>query len=223
MSDAGLQSLGMALDETQRLIQKRYPELAKALKGQSVPIEIQLPQLEPTLRRKGSALHSQSKETLLLLLAFRGTRTPSGGYTKAWSGHRDMGDGNWNRGTVSGGRGTSLKPEQVDKQWRGILAQTATNVKPWLRAMGLQAGTAAYNNVLFSALDLRVQAPKAMPTFIQNVSARKDFTIEGIAKARADAFFNRQTGRLDTTFPSYTALLRDQRSRAGVLQYRRRI
>ena len=55
------------------------------------------------------------------------------------------------------------------------------------------------------------------------MAASRDFTIEGIAKARADAFINPITGRLDTTFPSYNALLRDQRARAGALQYRRRV
>ena len=65
----------------------------------------------------------------------------------------------------------------------GHLSQTATNVKPWLCAMGLQAGTAAATTFSVQCAGSAVQAPKAMPTFIQNVSARKDFTIEGIAKA----------------------------------------
>ena len=112
---------------------------------------------------------------------------------------------------------------QVDKQWRGILAQTAVNTKPVLLQIGLRPGTVAYNNVMFSALDLRVQAPTALPGFLQNMSISKDFTLEGIAKARADAFFNPTTGRLDTTFSSYNVLLRDQRSRAGALQFRRRV
>ena len=106
-------------------------------------------------------------------------------------------------------------------QFRGRLAQTAINTKPFLRQMGLQPGTVGYNNVMFNVLDLYIQAPAAVPKFIQTLAAKKDFTIEGIAEARAMSFFN-EYGRLDTTFKSYNDLLRDQRSRAGTLQYRRR-
>ena len=90
-----------------------------------------------------------------------------------------------------------------------------------LRQMGLEPGTVGYNNVMFNVLDLFIQAPAVVPKFIQTLAAKKDFTIEGIAEARAMAFFD-ENGRLDTNFKSYNDLLRDQRSRAGTLQYRRR-
>jgi hypothetical protein len=49
-------------------------------------------------------------------------------------------------------------------------------------------------------------------------------TIEAIAKARADSFFNPATGRLEAGGfgNNYARLLADQRSRAGTFDYRRR-
>ena len=78
LSDAGLQSLGMALDETQRVaFTERYPELAKALKGQSVPIEIQLPQLElPAQTQRLSTSFNSLQKTLFIAIGIaEGTRT----------------------------------------------------------------------------------------------------------------------------------------------------
>ena len=49
-------------------------------------------------------------ELFVMVGVAEGTRTASGGYTKAYYGHTDPGDGNYNRGTVSGGRGSSMSP-----------------------------------------------------------------------------------------------------------------
>ena len=52
--------------------------------------------------------HPSDKHELFVMVGVAGAPgTASGGYTKAQYGHTDSGDGNWNRGTVSG-RGTSL-------------------------------------------------------------------------------------------------------------------
>ena len=193
--------------------------------GTPMPLNTPAPQLDPNAEARiiPTFFGSQNDEMFIAIGINEGTRTADGGYTRAWNGHKDAGDDHLNRGTVSGGRGNRLSPMQVDKQWRGILAQTAVGTAPVLRQMGLNPGTVAYNNVMFNALDLRVQAPAALPGFLQNINASQDFTLEGIAKARADAYFDPTTGRLNTTFPSYNVLLRDQRSRAGALQFRRRV
>jgi hypothetical protein len=154
-----------------------------------------------------------------------GTRTPNGGYTKAYYGHGDPGDGHWNRGTVSGGRGSSASPAQVDRQWMARLTQQAVSAAPVLQRLGLQPGTQGWNRVLFNVLDLTVQAPAAVRDFIAKLPGvvRQGATVEAIAKARSDSFYNPRTGTLDTSFGSYNRLYQDQRSRAGVWDYRRRI
>lgn len=152
-----------------------------------------------------------------------GTRTADGGYTKNYFGHTDPGNGARNVGTVSGQQGGS--PQQSDRRWAGILTQTAASVAPIISRLGLEQGTVGFNRVLFNVLDLKVQAPAAVSDFIKKLPGvlRQGVTVEAIAKARADSFINPATGRLETTFGSYDRLLRDQRSRAGAFDYKRRL
>ena len=157
-----------------------------------------------------------------------GTRTPSGGYTKAYYGHTDPGDGFANRGTVSGGRGMgNAGPQQVDRHWMGILTRKATTSAPILQRIGLRPGTQGWHRAMFNILDLTVQAPAAVPDFVRKLSVanRQGLTVEAIAKARADAFINPRTGRLEASGfgNSYSRLLADQRSRAGSYDYKRRL
>lgn len=153
-----------------------------------------------------------------------GTRTPNGGYTKNYYGHRDIGDGNWNVGTVSGGRGGG-SPQQVDRKWMGSLTRTQMQYAPLLARFGIKPGTQGYNRLMFNVLDLSVQSPLALQTFVTKIPqiVRGNLTVESIAKARADSFFVPGTNRLDTKFKNYSALYADQRSRAGVWDYRRRL
>ena len=154
-----------------------------------------------------------------------GTRTPNGGYTKAYYGHRDPGNGAWNLGTVSGQQGGS--PQSSDQRWAGILTQTAISVAPILARVGLPQNTAGFQRILFNVLDLKVQAPAAVPDFLKRLPqiVRQGATIESIAKARADSFINPATGRLEAGGfgNNYQTLLRDQRSRAGTWDYKRRL
>ena len=153
-----------------------------------------------------------------------GTRTPDGGYTKAYFGHRDPGNGKLNVGTVSGQQGGS--PQSSDRRWMGMLTNTAVKVTPLLQRMGIQQNSVGFNRLLFNALDLAVQAPAALPDFLQRLPRiiQAGVTIEAIAKARADSFFNPATGRLEAGGfgNNYARLLADQRSRAGTFDYRRR-
>ena len=152
-----------------------------------------------------------------------GTRTANGGYTKAYYGHRDQGDGNYNRGTVSGGRGNNLSPQQVDRRWMGVLTDASIRYSSVLKQLGLQSGTQGYNRAMFNILDLTVQAPAAVRTFLVKLNTVKaqNWTVEAFAKARADSFY-RYDGTLDTTFPNYQTLFRDQRGRAGTFDYKKR-
>ena len=173
------------------------------------------------------AINSDKHELFVMVGVAEGTRTASGGYTKAYYGHKDMGDGNWNRGTVSGGRGTSASPQMVDQRWMGTLTNVQQRMRGPLIVHGLQPGTAGFNRVMFNLIDLTVQSPAAARDFAGKLiqMKQKGWTVEAIAKARADSFINPETGRLDAPGfgNNYQRLFKDQRSRAGVYDYRRRI
>jgi len=147
-----------------------------------------------------------------------GTRTANGGYTKNWSGHTDPGDGHNNRGTVSGGRGNNRTPEQVDKAWMAVLAQEQTKHDPIVNRF-VPRGTDMYNIIMFNILDLRVQAPAALPDFVKRIPAilAEGATPEVIGRLRAEAFINPRTGRLEASgFNNNMDRLRaDQTRRAG--------
>lgn len=175
-----------------------------------------------------TAITNDKHELFVMVGVAEGTRTPSGGYTKAYYGHSDSGDGNWNRGTVSGGRYSSnMSPQMVDRKWMGTLTNVQQRMRGPLIVHGLQPGTQGYNRVMFNLLDLSVQSPAAARDFAGKLIQMKNagWTIESIAKARADSFINPQTGRLEAGGfgNSYSRLFKDQRSRAGVYDYRRRI
>ena len=177
-----------------------------------------------------TAITSDKHPIFVAIGIAEGTRTPNGGYTRAYYGHTDPGDKNWNRGTVSGGRGTNATPAQVDRQWMRTSTQLANQVAPILRRAGLQPGTQGWNRVMFNVLDLNVQSPEAATDqggFVSRIPqiVRQGATIEVIAKARADSYYNPRTGRLEAGGfqNNYSRLFQDQRSRAGVWDYRRRI
>lgn len=153
-----------------------------------------------------------------------GTRTSNGGYTRNYYQHRDPGNGAVNQGTFSAQQGYAT-PEQADRAWLAKLTRTQMAMVPILERAGLPAGTQGHNRLLFNLLDLRAQSPAAFESLVTKIPAiiSQGTSIEAIAKARADSFFIPGTNRLDTTFGSYSALFTDQRSRAGVWDYRRRI
>ena len=156
-----------------------------------------------------------------------GTRTPNGGYTKAWFGHTDPADGNANRGTVSGGRGPTagMSPEQVDNYYMNRLTALSLAAAPVLQSYGIKPNAQVWHRALFNYLDLYVQSPVAARDFLRKVpeALQAGSQIEAFAKIRADSFKDPTTGRLYTSFNSYADLLRDQRSRAGAFDYRKRL
>ena len=205
------------------------PEFAKVMSRQ-LPLSIKtqaLPQVSAAtpVRRASIAIADRNHPFFLAIGIAEGTRTPSGSNTKAYYGHTDSGDGNRNRGTVSGGRSGGT-PEQVDRQWMGVLTSVSTAMTPVLQRLGIPPSSQGWNRVMFNILDLRVQAPAAVQTFISKLPQvmKQGLTIEAIAKARADSFFNPRTGGLEAGGfgNNYSRLFADQRSRAGVYDYKRR-
>lgn len=215
-------------------LENATPESLKALRDawpkRNVGLDTQpLPQVAAATpaRFVPSAITNDRHEMFVMIGVAEGTRTAGGGYTGNYYGHTDRGDGNNNRGTVSGGRNNNLTPQQVDRKWMAILTQRMGQVAPALAALGLRPGTVGFNRLLFNVLDLSVQSPQAVRGLIQQFPQirRQKYTIEAIAKARADSFFNPQTGRLEASGfnNNYRLLFKDQRSRAGVFDYRRRL
>jgi hypothetical protein len=197
-------------------------------KQQRVDIRTEpLPQVSATAQVGMAPLRiSSDRHPMFVAIGIsEGTRTANGGYTKAYYGHRDPGNGVWNVGTVSGQQGGT--PASSDRRWMGNLTSQSVSVAPILQRLGLQPGTQGWNRVLFNVLDLTVQAPAAARDFIAKLPQvmRQGASIEAIAKARADSFINPATGRLEAGGfgNSYNRLFADQRSRAGVWDYRRRI
>ena len=189
-----------------------------------------LPQLPPTALTDtvAIAVTSDRHPMMVHIGIAEGTRTISGGYTRAYQGHTDPGDGFRNRGTVSGGRGMgNATPKQVDAYWMRELTARSARLAPVIARAGLQPGTVGYNRLMFNYLDLSVQSPLAAQGFAAKLSSMKagNWSIEVMAKARADSFYNPVTGRLEAGGfnNNYSRLLGDQRSRAGVWDYKRRI
>lgn len=202
----------------------KLPGRAARSLGISTPV---LPQTAATVPVKPVplAISSDMHPLFVAIGINEGTRTPNGGYTKAYYGHRDPGNGAWNLGTVSGQQGGS--PQTSDQRWAGILTQTTSSVVPILVRAGLPRNSAGFHRVLFNVLDLKVQAPAAVPDFVKRLPQiiRQGVTVEAIAKARADSFINPATGQLEAAGfgNNYQVLLRDQRSRAGTWDYKRRL
>ncbi len=150
-----------------------------------------------------------------------GTRTADGGFTSAYSGHIDPGDGAYNRGTISAREGT---PEEADKNWQNILKNTQNQYSNVLASQGIPTNSDAYKVLMFNILDLRVQAPATLNDFVDKIPniIKNGISAESIGKARADSFYNPNTGNLDTTFNSYEDLLKDQKSRSMTVLTRQR-
>ena len=77
-----------------------FPEGYKALiqsfaNNTYMPLDTPVPQMDPEAKARNipTSFASQNDEMFIAIGVAEGTRTPSGGYTKAWSGHTDPGDG----------------------------------------------------------------------------------------------------------------------------------
>lgn len=143
-----------------------------------------------------------------------GTRTNDGGFTDAYHGHTDpLVKTRLNRGTISA---VANSGEEADATWKPKLAKTRSQYKNILVDMGIPVGSNNYQILMFNILDLRVQAPAAIPDFVSQIPdvIQGGVSAETVGRARANAFINPATGELDTNFDSYEDLLRDQMARS---------
>jgi hypothetical protein len=124
-----------------------------------------------------------------------GTRTPTGGYTTAYFGHRDPGNGAWNLGSFSYQHGAA-SPEQADRrQWQRLQAQAQI-----LTQQAQDQGLTLTRLEWLNALDLANQAPAAALDrgYIPWLAQARQLHMpeaEAILWARTRAFLDPDTGR----------------------------
>jgi len=128
--------------------------------------------------------------------AAEGTRTPTGGYTKAYEGHRDPGNGVWNLGTFSYQHGARSPAEADDRQLQRLSQQAKT------LAQQAQAKDLALDwPDLLNGIDLANQAPEAALDhggYLDRLQEARSQGLTGetaIVWARTYAFIEPKTGR----------------------------
>ena len=195
--------------------------------GPSTPVLPQQGAAAVTARPIPTQINSPNHPYFVAIGLNEGTRTPDGGYTRAYYGHTDPGDGAANRGTISARAGS---PQQADRQWASILSGRAIEARAFLRKAGLADNTVGFQRVMFNVLDLMVQVGQysgANDDFLGKLPDMQaaGFTIESVAKARTDSYINPSTGRLEAAGfgNSYNRLFQDQRRRAGTFDYKKRL
>lgn len=161
-----------------------------------------------------------------------GTRTAGGGTTSAYRGHTDPGDGKRNRGTFSYaperfGTDPNMSPEEADAAYMTNLTAANNKYAPILKQLGYQEGTQDYAIAMFNILDLTVQAPAAVNDFV-NIGLKNlagmPLNATNIGDARAYAFYNPQTGRLEASGfgNNFERLRADQKARSMTIINNRR-
>jgi uncharacterized protein (TIGR02594 family) len=122
-----------------------------------------------------------------------GTRTPGGGTTAAYGGHRDPGNRAHNQGSFSYQHGAA-SPQAADRAQLQRLAAQLPAYEAAARAAGLDPNNARLASAYF---DLFNQSPTAAARFLQQMPrlAGQALTPERLVQARVDAFVNPETGR----------------------------
>lgn len=192
------------------------------------PNDPPLPQASPVAPATPVPLVFNAKNPFVVALGIaEGNLNPDGSPTRHYWGHGDPNDGAFQVGIFSA-RGVGKNPKAADKIWFGKLNKLAPTFDRVLRGAGAVPGTIQYNRLMFNLLDAYIMSPQAVMDrggLLERVPGlvRGGATIEAIAKARADSYYDPATGRLMTSFPSYAELLRVHRSRAGVFDYKRKL
>lgn len=156
----------------------------------------------------------------MLIGMIEGTRTVSGEYTAAHTGHRDgnRGINRTNTGNYSADARQFRTPQQADRSWNARLTAMMPGIVLALQNSGLPRDTVGHQRLLFNALDLFVSSEAAGNDFIKalpRIAANP--TIENIAKARRDAFYD--ANKRWKGFLPPDEMLREQLKRALTYDY----
>jgi uncharacterized protein (TIGR02594 family) len=154
----------------------------------------------------GAALDSSKGSNALAATIIgnaEGTRTPSGGFTSAYNGHKDPGNGVRNQGSFSYQHAAS-SPQDADKKQ----LTTLTAQMPKFEEAARKAGVDPNNPRLSMAyMDMYNQSPTAAARMLTQLDtlAGKPITAESIAKLRFDSFVDSSTGQRFTNPNGQTA------------------
>ena len=124
-----------------------------------------------------------------------GTRTPNGGYTSAYYGHVDPGNGLWNLGSFSYQHG-AVSPEQADRKQLQRLKRQTKELHRQTRAKSLQLSLLEELN----GIDLANQAPLAALDrgYVDWLFEAQSMELrERVVWARTKAFIDPDTGYWD--------------------------
>lgn len=130
-----------------------------------------------------------------------GTRLPGGGFTDAWGGHPDPGNGAWNIGSFSyqQHQGGASTPEEADVLWNQRSKEIFSEFETAARNAGLDSTNLS---LAMNFLDLYGQSPLAATGqggFLDQLPkvAQRGLSEESILQARLDSYIDPSTGRLD--------------------------
>lgn len=149
-----------------------------------------------------------------------GTRTPDGGYTSAYRGHTDPGNGVWNLGTFSYQHGAA-SPEEADrKQLRRLRQQVSA-----IQHRAAQAGITLNLTEVLNGIDLANQSPLAAlgePGYAEWMAEAQRRGLRGeeaILWARVKGYWDVRRGRWNAPGLGNTEPLirRDQARRMGAI------
>jgi murein DD-endopeptidase MepM/ murein hydrolase activator NlpD len=177
---------------------------------------------------KASLVMNEQNPYVVAIGIAEGNLDANGRPTGSYAGHTDPGNGARNVGIFSA-QGSGGSPEAANRVWFNKLNKMAPRFDAELKLAGLQPGTPAYDRIMFNMLDLYVQSPAAVTEaggLLSRVPemVRDGGSVAAIANARAMSFRNPATGNLDAPGfgNSWSRLLKDQRSRAGAFDNKKR-
>lgn len=125
-----------------------------------------------------------------------GTRTPSGGKTRAYSGHSDPGNGVWNLGSFSYQHGADTPEEADAKQLKRLQSQTQE-----LMEGASEKGLSLTVEAVLNGIDLANQSPAAALSrggYIDRLAQAEEMGLQGteaILWARTRSYLDPDSGR----------------------------
>ncbi len=136
---------------------------------------------------------SQAQAAIIIGNA-EGTRTPTGGTTRAYGGHIDPGNSVANRGSFSLQNAGSRTPVQADQFQLGRLAAQRPAYEAAARRAGLDPNNATLATAYF---DLFNQSQTAAGRFLNQMGrlSQTGISQQSVTQLRVDSFINPTTGR----------------------------
>lgn len=152
----------------------------------------------PVLPENVQAMFQGDSDSLVAIAVgnAEGTRTPSGGKTRAYSGHSDPGNGVWNLGSFSYQHGADTPEEADAKQLKRLQSQTQE-----LMEGASEKGLSLTVEAVLNGIDLANQSPAAALSrggYIDRLAQAEEMGLQGteaILWARTRSYLDPDSGR----------------------------